>query len=83
LAIHNESQFVGIKATNSKSGEIVYYRPIEILTFWGKIHKSNSNGILLWILGIILFLGIICIYRRYKKKKDQNYESLKEINDEI
>ena len=81
LPIHNESQFVGIKATNSKSGEIVYYRPIEILTFWGQIHKSNKNGLILWILGFVFICTGMLIYRRYKKNKEANYESLKEVND--
>lgn len=33
--ISHDVQYVGVKAVNSKTGEVVYYHPVEIVTFWG------------------------------------------------
>lgn len=60
---------MGIKAENSKTGEVVYYKPVEIATFWGQVQKnSKGNGD---TVGIILAALVVCciliVYRRRKR----------------
>jgi hypothetical protein len=35
-AMKGDVDYVGVKAENKKSGEVVYYKPVEIATFWGQ-----------------------------------------------
>jgi hypothetical protein len=42
LPIQQDFNYVGVKAINSKSGAIVYYQPVEITTFKGKITKAMT-----------------------------------------
>jgi len=75
LPIKQDFNYVGVKAVNSKSGAIVYYQPVEITTFKGKITKAIATASeptnLTWIIGIVLLI-LICVplfaYRRYQKK---------------
>lgn len=34
-----DNEYIGIKAVNSKTGEIVYYPPVELINFSGKVGK--------------------------------------------
>lgn len=71
-----------MKAFNSKTGEVVYYQPVEIVTFWGQVHRTTGTTLILG--GIILFFflcGGLVIYRRSKKSKE--YSSLGDVNDEL
>lgn len=44
LPIKQDFNYVGVKAVNSKSGAIVYYQPVEITTFKGKITKAIATA---------------------------------------
>jgi hypothetical protein len=72
-AIKGEIEYVGVKAINSKTGEIVYYQPVEIVTFWGQIHRTSGTT---FVLGLVLLCAFACgamvIYRRFKKNKEYN-----------
>lgn len=39
--ISKDIEYIGVKAVNEKTGEIVYYHPVEIVTFWGQLHRSS------------------------------------------
>lgn len=78
--IKGEIEYIGVKAVNSKTGEVVYYQPVEIVTFWGQIHRTSGTTFLLGLFLIcVLGCGAMIIYRRYKKNKE--YNSLGELND--
>lgn len=81
-AIKGEIEYVGVKAVNAKTGEVVYYQPVEIVTFWGQVHRTSVTT---FALGTVLLCLFACagmvIYRRFRKSKE--YNSLGELNDEI
>ncbi len=55
---------------NTKTGEIVYYHPVEIVTFWGQINRSSSSTIVLALFLILIFgFGCLMVFRRYKKNE--------------
>ena len=31
----SDIEYVGVRAVNSKTGDMIYYQPVEIVTFWG------------------------------------------------
>ena len=66
--ISKDMEYIGVKAVNSKTGEIVYYQPVEIMTFWGELHRSSGTT---WIIFGVLIAFFICggllIYRKYMK----------------
>jgi len=33
--LSSDIEYVGVRAVNSKTGDMVYYQPVEIVTFWG------------------------------------------------
>lgn len=81
-SIKGEIEYVGVKAINSKTGEVVYYQPVEIVTFWGQIHRTSKATFFVAVLLLCFFAcGAMVIYRRYRKGKE--YNSLGEMNDEI
>lgn len=64
-------EYVGIRVSNAKTGEVVYYKPVEIATFWGQVQKnSKGNGD---IVGIVLVFLVVCcilvVYRRRRKRE--------------
>ena len=64
----SDIEYVGVRAVNSKTGEMVYYQPIEIVTFWGEIHRSSSTTmILVTLLALIFGCGCLIIYRRHRR----------------
>jgi hypothetical protein len=80
--IKGDIEYVGVKAVNGKTGEVVYYQPVEIVTFMGQMRRTSRTTFVLGIVLICLFAcGAMIIYRRYKKNKE--YNSLGELNDEI
>ncbi len=59
-----------MKALNNRTGDVVYYKPIEIATFWGEVQKnSKGNGNMVGI--ILAFLIICCILIAYRRRKKQ------------
>lgn len=78
-AIKGDIEYVGVKAFNAKTGDVVYYRPVEIVTFWGELHRTSKATLFLGSVLIFAFLmGILLVYRRWKK---QEYRPLGESND--
>jgi len=65
---------VGVKAINSKTGEVVYYRPIEIATFMGQLHRGYHKKLILSIFIIIGLCISLIAWRKYKK--GQSYQPL-------
>jgi len=67
---------------NAKTGEIVYYKPVEMTTMWGMVSKgvvdgavtvdkkTKGHGIIVGV-GIILLIcvSLIC-YRRRRRSSD-------------
>jgi hypothetical protein len=69
-AIKGDIEYVGVKAFNSKTGDVVYYRPVEIVTFWGELHRTSKATLFLGAVLIFAFLmGVLLIYRRWKKQE--------------
>ena len=80
--IKGEIEYVGVKAVNAKTGEVVYYQPVEIVTFWGQVHRTSYMTIAIGLGLLIVFVcGGLIIFRRFRKSKE--YNSLGDVNDEI
>ena len=76
--ISKDIEYVGVKAVNDKTGEVVYYHPVEIVTFWGQLHRSSETTVALAFFLLLVFaLGCLMVYRRYKKHE---YKPLGEMN---
>ena len=79
-AIKNEIEYVGVKAVNSKTGEVVYYQPVELVTFWGQVHRASLGNVVVGLALLCLFIcGAMLIFRRLRKNKE--YSNLGEMND--
>lgn len=63
--------YVGVKATNNKTGEVVYYKPIEIATFWGEVQKSSKGVSSYIILGVFSVLLICCVLIAVRRRSKQ------------
>lgn len=62
---------------NTKTGETVYYPPIELITFVGQMNKviavAGQENHPYWILGVLVLLAgcwLLIAYRRYSKKRE-------------
>ena len=77
--LKQSNEFVGIQASNNKTGEIIYYKPVEIMTYWGQISKQGkSHSMLLLVVFASCFiccLSLLC-YRRRTKGGKSEYEPL-------
>ena len=69
-------EYLGVKAVNNKTGEIVYYPPIELINFSGKMDKAlevaSKDNNPYWVIGTIFLLSFCCVlyvWRRYRKIK--------------
>lgn len=61
--------YVGLKGINSKTGEEIYYRPIEIVTIWGQISRtSNTHRFTIVGVGLCLFCTALIWCRRNARK---------------
>ena len=72
--------YIGVKAENSKTGDVVYYKPIEIATFWGQIEKQGKGNN--DFIGVILMLCVICcilIALRKRRQRLSEYAPLQSI----
>jgi hypothetical protein len=79
--------YVGVRAQNSKTGEIVYYKPVEMITTWGMVskgvingavtvdRKTKGHGILLGV-GIALFVCVSLICYRRRRRNVSEYTPL-------
>jgi hypothetical protein len=77
--IKESNEFVGVKAVNNKTGEIVYYKPVEIMTVWGQLSKQGKghSKLLLAILGAFMLCCCIMIcYRRKTRGSSSEYSPL-------
>lgn len=70
-----DTEYLGVKAYNSKTGEIVYYPPVELINFSGQVNKvisvasrEGNYTYILIVLGLIIVCWVLIAYRRYKKK---------------
>lgn len=70
--------YVGVRAENKKTGEVVYYKPVEISTFWGQVEKnSRGNGDIIGIT--IVILSVCCcflVFRRRQQLVQRDYRPL-------
>ena len=66
--ISGDVTFVGVKAVSKSTGEVVYYRPVEIVTFWGEIQRSKLSTLVIVTVLLCVFgtLGLV-LYRRINK----------------
>lgn len=66
--LDSDLEYVGVRAVNLKTGDMVYYQPIEIVTFWGEIHRSSATTMMLAVFMTLIFgCGCLIIYRRYRR----------------
>ncbi len=78
--IKGEVEYVGVKAINSKTGETVYYQPVELVTFMGQLHRTPIKTLILGAILIVVFAcGALIICRRLRKNKE--YSNIGELND--
>jgi hypothetical protein len=73
----HDTEYVGVKAVNNKTGDVVYYAPVELINLSGKLSKAlevaSSNNNPYWIVGTLIMLGICCVlisYRRYRRQRE-------------
>ena len=66
--ISGDINYVGVKAVSKSTGEIVYYRPVEIVTLWGEIQRSQISTLVIVTILLCIFatLGLV-VYRRMNK----------------
>jgi hypothetical protein len=68
--------YVGVKGINAKTGEEIYYRPIEIVTIWGQISRtSTTHRFTLIGVSLCLFCVVLMWCRRNARK---GYKPLEE-----
>lgn len=59
---------MGIKAEN-KFGEVVFYKPVEIITLWGQITRVGSSHAFGWAVLFVVVLIIVLIgVRKWTKR---------------
>lgn len=74
--LKSDTEYLGVRALNSKTGEVVYYPPVELINFSGQVNKviavaSHENNPLWIIVGVVLIAvcWALIAYRRYKKRE--------------
>lgn len=65
--MQGEIIYLGIKAINEKSGEVVYYNPIEIVTFQGFIDRDLGRYVVVLLVILTIAFGLLTIYFNFKK----------------
>lgn len=71
--------FIGVKASNNKTGEVVYYRPVEIVTLWGQMQKGTKGHGLLIGLGILVSICTMLICYRRRRRNISEYAPLSSL----
>ena len=68
--------YVGVKGINSKTGEEIYYRPVEIVTVWGQISRTSFTH-RFTIIGIVIcaLVHILVLCRKHARR---GYKPLEE-----
>ena len=75
--ISQNTDFIGIRAVNSKTQEIVYYRPIELMTVLGQISKgTKGNGFIVAVVVLVFICVCLIISRRMFKSNKSQYAPL-------
>jgi hypothetical protein len=68
--ISGDVSYIGVKAVNSRTGEVVYYRPIEISTLWGEVNRNSKLTVVLRLLGIALVIGgLVFGWKKWRGRK--------------
>ena len=72
---HN-TEYLGVKGVNNKTGAVVYYTPVELINFSGKVDKAlttaSQGNTPYWLIGTLVFISFCCVliaYRRYKNRR--------------
>ena len=86
--LSHDTEYIGIKAVNTKTGAVVYYPPVELINLAGKVNKAlevaSQKNNPYYLIGTTIFLSICCAliaYRRYRRRQQsyiplggQNYD---------
>ena len=72
----HDKEYIGVKAVNTKTGITVYYPPVELINFSGKINKAletaSKDNNPYWLIGIFVTISICWVliaYRRYRRNR--------------
>ncbi len=60
--------YFGVKATSS-SGEEIYYRPIEVITFWGQLSRTSQTHKLALAGFLVVSVCALLAFVRYNARK--------------
>lgn len=66
--LSGDIEYIGVKAVNNKTGEVVIYKPIEIATFWGQVQKNSQGSGFVFII-VVVSLGVCCLLVAYRRRK--------------
>jgi hypothetical protein len=71
--ISQNNDFIGVKAINNKTQEIVYYRPVELMTVLGQISKGTkgSGFLIAFVVFVFIIICLIMIRRMFRSNKSQ------------
>jgi len=86
--LSHDTEYIGVKAVNTKTGAVVYYPPVELINLAGKVNKAlevaSKNNNPQYLIAVLIILSICCAliaYRRYKRRQQsylplggQNYD---------